>query len=533
MEIIDRELGTMLADIRERRNILGMIAKCISAHSLPEEILCMIFECLVDFTDKDSYESSVKSLLAILRVCRRWYQIASAMASIWRAVDFDLIPYGSVSSWLARSASTPLAVWTSSADSIITIRDKYRSFPSQVVRLTLREEWYFSSEYRDFVTSSTFPNVVYLRIHDYPAPDNLFIPPALHGFTQLRILNVDCAHEFWVTDNSLPTSVEDLTLHLYGYDDISSLRLARALGSLTLLRRLVFSTAANIFSERGHRMRLPVLECVHLILNPHYHHILLDILPTFQARPYHLLVREVQEELYFDGPKEFASSMGAILHGHTSTFTGVRFTLGMKNPIMTLEGAEHISVSIEEHNPFGKRLTFILLLLDLSRIREAILTEECFDDPRYYDLGEAYSLLRSVECLVIEGEVGPEASRLLIGLGGEGRRFLFPQESSYALQWPALSSIHLHDVNAGLFKSSNCDAIRALGLAIWSIKSSGVPLHVVRVTKTTRNLPDFNQWAEFIPSVLIEYEDDDDVCPFIFDLIVVWTDHYVIRALCL
>lgn len=517
MELIDAELTTLLAEIRERRNELDM--GVTGAHSLPDEILRLIFDFLVDFTDQDYYKASVKSLLSVLRVSRRWSRIASTTSHIWRGVDFDVIPNGFIPSWLDRCAATPLSIWTSSADAIILIRDRYPNFPAQVVRLTLREAWYFSSEYRDFLTSYTFPNVVELRIHEYPRPAIIFTPPTLSRFAQLRSLHIDCSYEFWANEGSLPTSLEDLHIHLYGFDDISASRLARALGSLLRLRRLVFKTVSDISSHGGDRMHLPSLEYVHLILNPHFHHILLDILPTFQTRPYHLLIREAPDELYFGGPMQLTSSIGAILHGHTNAFTSVRFTLGLRYPIMTLQGAEYLSVSIEEHSPFGERLAFVLQLLDLSCVRDAIITEEPSDRPCYYDLGDAYTLLTWVERLVIEGEVGPEASRLLIGLGGEGRRFLFPSESSYTVQWPRLSSIHLHDIDEGFFHASGFEAMRALGLAIWSIKSSGVPLRTVRVTKTTSNVHDFMQWRDFLPSVIVEEE--DGVCLFVFMFVLV------------
>lgn len=508
MEIVDAALSAMLADVRERRNNLGLDAECVGVHSLPEEILCMVFECLVDLGDKPRSEASAKAMCSLLRVCRRWRRVASAKASIWRGVDFDIIPPAFLDAWLGRCAATPLVISTSHADTIISIRDKFQSFPSQVVGLTLRDNWYMSSTHRELVNSSTFPNVVYLRIADYPSPDIIFDTPSIFEFSNLHTLDVDCDHDFWVSDHSLPVGIEDLTIHMVRNETLSLSRLARAIGSLRLLRRLVFKTGSSFAQDSKQRMRLPALEYVRIILNPHYHHLVLDILPTFQDRAYHLIIREKEGPLQSTSSKEVASSIGAILKGHTHLFTAVRFALGLKLPVMSFEGVDHFSVSIEEHDPFGKRFALVLKLLDLQYIREAVLAEEPGCNDRFYDIGDAYRTLRSVERLIIEGGVGPEASRLLIGLGGDGRRFIFPHESPYVINWPSLSFIHLHNVDTSLFYSSNFDDIRGLGLALWSIRRSGVLLQTFKITKTFRRHRDFSSLETFIPTVLVESTDE-------------------------
>lgn len=118
--------------------------------------------------------------------------------------------------------------------------------------------------------------------------------------------------------------------------------------------------------------------------------------------------------------------------------------------------------------------------------------------------GRAYGLIRWVDRLVIEGEVGPEASRLLVGLGSVGRHYIFPGESSYTIRWPCLSSIHLYDVDTVFFHSSQFDDIRGLGLAMWSIQCSGIPLETVVIRGTVRGKGEFESLKSFIPNVVVE-----------------------------
>ncbi|EIM79212.1 uncharacterized protein STEHIDRAFT_116684 [Stereum hirsutum FP-91666 SS1] len=474
MEIMDTALSTMLADVRERRNNLGLDPSCVGTHTLPEEILCMRQESSVYITGMQEMVS-----------CR-----------IGKGEYLERYRPGHYSSQIPSFVA------------------------GSVVSLTLRANWYLGAEHRDHINSATFPNVLHLYIVDYPAPDIIFSPPPISGFTYLRTLEVQCEWEFWAIERSLPLHIEDLTINIHGVDTLSRSRLANSVGHLRHLRRFVFNTGIRFLASNADpRMWLPALEYVHLILNPRYHHLILDILPTFNVRAYHLLLRETEGEMIFNGPKELTSSLGTILQGRTTFFTRVRFTLGLKRPIMSFEGADHCSVSVEEHGPFGTRLALLLDLLDARCIREVVLAEDSRGNPRFYGMGEAYILLRWVEHLVLEGEVGPEASRLLIGLGGKGSHIIFPDESSYSIKWLSLSSIHLHGVDDGLFYSSHFEGMQGLCLAVWSMGREGLPLQTVRITKTELRESAFKKLEDVIPNVIVEsnYEGEEYEPPCVFD----------------
>lgn len=75
---------------------------------------------------------------------------------------------------------------------------------------------------------------------------------------------------------------------------------------------------------------------------------------------------------------------------------------------MSIERVDYFSVSLEDHNLFGKRVTLILNLLNLSCVQKAILVQEHLGNPLFYDIAYAFTLLRRVERLVIESKVGPK-----------------------------------------------------------------------------------------------------------------------------
>lgn len=502
---MENELNKTLADIRQHRNCLGLAPGYVGSHCLPDEILSIVFENVLQPV-AELFKSSFRDLYSAMEVCRRWKRVALHTARLWRYFDLDAMPYDVITTWTTRCSHVPLHVFSSDANCLINFCSDHPNFSRQVASLTLRKGWHTAPDHHNLVDSGTFPNLVNLHVELYPRTGRLYIPPSITSFAHLRVLHTDCPSEFWIK-HPFPIGIEDLSLHVPSTDALSSPHLADAIRPLQLLCRFRLEFDGTVMGTVERRLRLPALEYVEFVLEPSNRRKLLGLLPTFRSRPYHLLIREPRRLTYTAQSQPIQSPLEDILSGQAHAFSTVRFVLGTQTPMMHLEGDARCSLSIQEHHPFGLRFADTLQLLHLPTIREVVISEPSLERcDTSYDLSPALCLFHSVERLVIHRCVGEEASGLLTNLAGPGARFVFPTSIKHRslVRWPTLSYVRFQDIDRTFFRHTSFQPVQALGLVLWAMKTTGLPIDTVHVTTTQTHLSEFPRWREFIPNVVVE-----------------------------
>lgn len=519
LESIERQLQSALASVRQARNeqcaVLGFDRR-VSIRTTPDEILSLIFECLLSDPSED-VPPDVFYIHSLLTVCRRWRRVALATPGLWRDLVTDRTPRVVARETIDRRKTLPFFVWASSLHSIYSLSSLRPWFSRQIQRLVLDEPIIDSADDLSFIHPCNLPSMEFLsisnsRIDVDGEPPLIF----LSDFQNLRIIKSKGFLTSW-TRRPFPLSATDISFDISGMGGAPTVtQLFESLEYLKDLESVSIVADAILAAWTVDRLTLPSIRNVEFTVPHEDHKDILRILPIQSVRPYSLklhLPPFCRRSHISIPPPDFYDNLRMVIQRRTLPYTSIRILIDDGDLTLILIDAEHHVLSFTTRTRCGPEPKHVLELLQPLHITNVYLEQARKPQtllPCRRMIQEVIPLLVNTSELTIRHKLAHDAGLILIGLAGTPGKLMFPGLSPYEFEWPNLHTIILEDIRYNGFDDDADQASRRLGLCLWAIKTRIPTFNRVEVVRCGVSPRELSRWAELIQEVLCIHGSDMD-----------------------
>lgn len=508
---IESSLRSLLADVLQTQNE-GTVyigdTKIPPIRRLPSEVLSMVFRFLLP-TKITEATRNLYGWVRILRVSRRWHELAISTPQLWRDLDLDKMSSPSIFTWVTSRKSLDFSIRTCSFFRVVDLVSLYPHVRDQIHEVSYRYVEGSDLEPSAWIAQANCPAVSSLRLDysDSKAPRTL-LPITTSALTRLTLLYLKGVPYQWER-GCFPATIQVISIDCLR-DAPTMDSFFEAMDSLKSLRVLSLSTETYISPSevtRDRRLSLPSIEQVTITTVHVNTRRLLDMLPQQSRRRYNLHICTLDHSSGHSAPgliRSVGDAIKTVMEDRHSVFSGVRFVLEYNQPRLFLgdEDGWRLSIAVQTH--FDTLCREILRAPLTNQINRASIEEMdsvallATDNLR---LQGSLQRLASITSLTIRGRIGIEASSLLASLSTPIGPYIYRRLRTYPVQWPLLKVLRFEDIHRDMFGESS-DAANNMGSCLWGLRARCKEFERVEVERCGVDEHHLRFWKEFIPTVI-------------------------------